>query len=255
MDLLTLVSAFTYGLTSSLTLCFATCLPFYIPVLFGYGDDRIKGLMLSMGFAVGRFAGYLSLGVVAAFLGSAFIGFFNDTFPKISTLVILIFGFLTIFYGIVVLAKVEPRIFGKGRCKNYIDKTTKSSNPLIGTLFLGFVSTITPCVPVFTFLLLPFALGKIWETAIVTFAFGLGANAAFIALGIAVGFGMENAKVKFDKVKRPLEIISSGTLLVFGLFYVIWASGPTLFGWSNPSHQLPSIYDLADFVVYIFKGF
>jgi hypothetical protein len=46
MDLLSLSSAFMYGLSSSLTLCLASCLPFYMPVLMGFGEDPKKGLIL-----------------------------------------------------------------------------------------------------------------------------------------------------------------------------------------------------------------
>ena len=78
VDLFNLVSAFIYGLSSSLTLCLATCLPVYLPILFGYGKDAKTGLKLSLGFGAGRFAGYFILGGVAAVLGSAFIPNFDS---------------------------------------------------------------------------------------------------------------------------------------------------------------------------------
>ena len=53
-----------YGLSSSLTLCLASCLPVYLPILAGYGHDESKGIRLSIGFAVGRFAGYFFLGII-----------------------------------------------------------------------------------------------------------------------------------------------------------------------------------------------
>jgi len=106
-------------------------------------------------------------------------------------------------------------------------------------------------VPVFTFLLLPFALGKTIETSVVTVAFGLGANAAFIVLAALVGLGMENVDERFNEARRPLETLSAAALLAFGMFYMAWALGPTLFGWGNPSHQLPTIYEFIDFIRYL----
>jgi cytochrome c biogenesis protein CcdA len=251
MDILTLVSAFTYGLSSSLSLCLASCLPFYMPILFGFGDNPRRGLTLSLGFAAGRFAGYLMLGAVAATLGAAFIGFFSNTYPAISSWVIFAFGLATIFYGVLILARAEAKVLGEKRCRTFLGRAERMGNPLFGTIMLGFVSTITPCVPVFTFLLLPFALGKVWETAIVTVAFGLGANMAFIVIGLAVGFGVKNVRERFQAAKKPLEDLSAATLIVFGLFYLAWAAGPMLFGWSNANYALPTLYDFADFVKYM----
>ncbi len=251
MDYLNIYAAFAYGLSSSLSMCLASCLPFYLPVLLGFGQDGRRGLVLSLGFAAGRFAGYFLMGGIAASLGGAFIGFFNETFPLASTWVMLGFGLLTMFYGTLILAGSKPRLFGERACMSYLSSTRRLNNPVAATAALGFVSTITPCVPVFTFLLLPFALGKVVETALITVAFGLGANAAFILIGVAAGFGVKNVRERFAALRRPLEAVSAATLMVFGLFYVLWASGPTLFGWSNASYTLPTVYDFLAFVTYV----
>ncbi|MBU0761889.1 MAG: sulfite exporter TauE/SafE family protein [Candidatus Altiarchaeota archaeon] len=251
MDALTLYSAFVYGLTSSLSLCLASCLPFYMPVLLGFGKGTRNGLMLSLGFVVGRFLGYFSLGAVAAFLGGAFISFFSGVFPQFSAAVVFVFGAVSVFYGSIVLAKAQLKVLGGKRCKTYFISARKYGNPIVGTFFLGFVSTITPCVPVFTFLLLPFALGKVFETSFVTIAFGLGANMVFIFMGVAVGFGLEGVQDRFNNVRRPLEVISALVLIVFGIFYSLWALGPYVFGWGNTNYVLPSLYDFVDFLNYL----
>jgi len=253
MDFINVYAAFAYGLSTSLSLCLASCMPFYLPVLLGFGEDQRKGFILSLGFAAGRFTGYFLMGAIAAALGGAFIGFFNDTFPSASTWVMLGFGLLTMFYGTLILAGSQPRLFGERTCKSYISTTRRLNHPVAATAALGFVSTITPCVPVFTFLLLPFALGRVVETAIITVAFGLGANAAFIVIGVAAGFGVKNIRERFATLRRPLETVSAATLIVFGLFYVLWASGPTVFGWSNASYTLPTVYDFWGFVSYLLR--
>jgi sulfite exporter TauE/SafE len=222
-----------------------------MPILFGYGTDPKKGFVLSLGFALGRFAGYFLLGMVAAMLGATFIDFFNNTYPAVSSTVILVFGLITIFYGTVILAKAEIGVFGEKRCRSYLKRTQKLESPILGTIALGFVSTITPCVPVFTFLLLPFALGKVVDTAFLTVAFGLGANMAFIAIGVAMGFGVKNVRERFTVAKRPLEVLSAAILVLFGLFYVIWALGPQVFGWANSNYTLPTVYDFIAFVKYV----
>ncbi|MBS1266299.1 MAG: hypothetical protein MAG795_00266 [Candidatus Woesearchaeota archaeon] len=244
------VTAFMYGLTSSVTLCLVACLPVYLPILFGYGDDAKKGAKLALGFAVGRFIGYFTLGTVAALMGAAFLYFFQNTFPKISTWLVFIFGFLTIFYGIMVLAKAKLKFFNHKSCKNMLSKSKRFDNPFVGSGILGFASTITPCVPVFTFLLLPFALGKVFKTSVITIAFGLGANVVFLAIGILVSFGMKNINQRFHNVKRKLEIFSGITLIVFGMFYILWSTGPILFGWEYQNYVLPTAIDFVDF----FKG-
>lgn len=248
VDTLNLMPAFVYGLSSSLTLYLAACLPVYLPILFGYADDQKKGLKLSIGFGIGRFVGYFLLGSIAALLGAAFIHFFNNTFPKISMWLIFAFGLLTIFYGTLILAKAEFKLFKKESCKTYINKTKGAGNPFIASGTLGFVSTITPCVPVFTFLLLPFAVGKIWETSLTTVFFGLGANIIFIGIGVFVALGIKNIQKKFYQWKRKLELFSGVTLIVFGLFYLIWATGPLLFNWQYQNFVLPTIFDLFNFI-------
>ncbi|MFH1722791.1 MAG: sulfite exporter TauE/SafE family protein [Candidatus Altiarchaeota archaeon] len=240
-----------YGLSSSLTLCLASCLPVYLPILLGYGDNPKKGFTLSIGFAVGRFFGYFILGIIAALIGAAFLDFFESTFPSISTNIVLVFGLLTIVFGFFILSKTEISVFGNHRCKVYFHKVEKFNNPLIGAGFLGFVSTITPCVPVFTFLLLPFAMGKVWETSIITVFFGLGANVVFVVIGLAIALGMKNVKERFLGMKRGLEVASGVTLIIFGIFYVVWSLGPMVFGWGNQSFILPSYYDLIDLVQYL----
>ncbi len=240
--------AFTYGLSSSLTLCLASCLPVYLPILFGYGDDAKKGFKLSLGFAIGRFLGYITLGMIAAALGAAFFHFFNNIFPKVSTWLIFIFGILTIFYGTLILAKAEFKMFHKKSCKSYLKNTNKANNPFFAAGFLGYISTITPCVPVFTFLLLPFALGKIFDTTLLTVAFGLGANVVFIVIGVMVAVGMKNVQNNFHQWKRRLEVVSGVILIIFGFFYIIWVLGPLLFHWQYNNFVLPTAFDFIDFL-------
>src|SRR3989338_6421474 len=250
VELVNLISAFTYGLTSSLTLCLASCLPVYLPLLFGYAEDHKKGLKISIGFGIGRFIGYFFLGILAAIMGATFIYFFKDTFPKISIWIVFFFGLLTIFYGTLILAKVNFMILKEQSCKNYMNKTKSLNRPGIGAGIPGFVSTVTPCVPVFTFLLLPFALGNIWETSFITIAFGLGANLIFIVLSIFVVLGIKNLKEKFALWKRKLELFSGIILIVFGLFYLIWAMGPLFFNWTYLNYTLPTIFDFINFIKY-----
>jgi cytochrome c biogenesis protein CcdA len=234
-----------------MTLCLASCLPVYLPILFGYGDDVKKGAKLALGFAVGRFIGYFTLGLIAALLGRAFFDFFNRIFPKFSIGIIFLFGLLTIFYSSLLFAKVE--IFENKACKAYMKNTKNFNSPFFASGSLGFVSTITPCVPVFTFLLLPFAIGKIFDTTMITIAFGLGANIIFLVIGILVAFGMKNFKEKFAKFRRLLEIFSAITLLIFGLFYVIWSIGPLFFNWKYDNFVMPTILDFWSFIRYLFR--
>ncbi len=252
VSLVAALGAFTYGLSTSTTLCFASCLPVYLPILVGYGDSVRKGFRLSLGFAVGRFIGYFILGVAAALMGAAFIDFFQYTFPGISATVLLAFGLLTVLYGVLMLSKSGFTFLGRGRCKMYVDRVGGYGSPLLGAGLLGFVSTITPCVPVFTFLLLPFAMGKVLETAVITVFFGLGANVVFILLGVAAAFGVENISERFEVVKRKLEVFSGFALIVFGLFYVLWSLGPSL-GWGNQYYALPSVYDFIAFLKHLLQ--
>jgi len=253
VGLVEFVGAFVYGLSSSLSLCLASCLPVYLPILAGYGDDVRKGVRLSIGFAVGRYVGYFILGIVAALMGAAFLDFFENRYPKVSAAIVLLFGFLTIIMGLLMLSKAKFGFFGQRKCKTYFDKVGRFASPLVGAAVLGFISTITPCVPVFTFLLLPFALGNIWDTTVITVAFGLGANVAFIAIAVAMSLGIKNVNQRFQNVKRKIEVVSAATLIVFGLFYIVWSLGPAAFGWGNQNYVLPSFFDFVDFLRY-FSG-
>jgi len=59
---------------------------------------------------------------------------------------------------------------------------------------------------------------------------------------------MRNIKEKFYQWKRRLEIFSAITLIVFGFFYLIWATGPLLFDWQYQNFVLPTIFDFFGFV-------
>jgi len=247
-SIIDLIGAFTYGLSSSLTLC----LPVYLPILAGYGDDVKKGVRLSIGFALGRFSGYFTLGILAALMGGAFLGFFENTYPGISSKIVAVFGLTTVLMGVLMLSKTKIGFFGEKRCQTYMGKMERINNPFLGSGFLGFISTITPCVPVFTFLLLPFALGKVWETAFITIAFGFGANIVFIVIAVAMALGVKNVHERFQTAKKGMELTSALALIVFGTFYMIWAVGPALFGWANNNYALPTAFDFMDFVKYLF---
>jgi len=249
VELINISSAFTYGLSSSLALCLASCLPIYLPILFSHGEN--KGFRISIGFAIGRYAGYTFLGIIAAILGATFLDFFNNILPKISIWIIFIFGLFTIIFGILILVKKEINIKEKN-CKTNITKLRTANNPLLASVSFGFISTITPCIPVFTFLLLPFAIGKnIGETVLITVAFGLGANIVFIILSILIGFGMKHLKEKFYRWKRKLEIFSVIFLIIFGLFYLFWSIGPLFFNWQYKNFILPTIFDFLKFIKYL----
>jgi sulfite exporter TauE/SafE len=206
---------------------------------------------LSLGFAAGRFLGYFTLGIIAALMGGAFLGFFENTYPSISSWIVAIFGLSTILMGVFMLSKTKIGFFGEKRCQTYMGRMQKFNNPLVGSGFLGFISTITPCVPVFTFLLLPFALGRVWETAAITVAFGFGANIVFIVIAVAMSLGVKNINEMFQEAKKGMEVVSALALIVFGTFYMLWAGGPVLFGWANNNYALPTAFDFMDFVKYL----
>src|SRR3989338_4754100 len=128
VELINISSAFTYGLSSSLALCLASCLPIYLPILFSHGEN--KGFRISIGFAIGRYAGYTFLGIIAAILGATFLDFFNNILPKISIWIIFIFGLFTIIFGILILVKKEINIKEKN-CKTNITKLRTANNPLL----------------------------------------------------------------------------------------------------------------------------
>lgn len=244
-------SAFMYGLSHSLGACLYSCLPVYMPIIVGYGDSPEKGFKLSLGFAAGRFTGYFLLGIAAAFLGAAFIDFFSTVFPRIGTAVLALFGLVTLFYGAIVLSRTGlPALSGR-HCSALRERTQGYDNPYLAAYLLGLTSTVTPCVPIFTFLLLPFALGRVWETIPVTIAFGLGANVPFVVIGVALAMGVQNVKQRFDDWRPRLELFSGLMLLVFGAIYLLWALGPTLLGWQVTSFTIPDVRDIAALATYV----
>ncbi|MDP6627658.1 MAG: sulfite exporter TauE/SafE family protein [Methanopyri archaeon] len=244
-------SAFMYGLSNSLGACLYSCLPVYMPIIVGYGDSPKKGFKLSLGFAAGRFTGYFLLGIAAAMLGAAFIDILSTTFPRISNVVLAILGFVTFLYGAIVLSRSGLPALSGHYCAAFRDRTRGIDNPYIAAYLLGLTSTVTPCVPIFTFLLLPFALGRVWETVPVTIAFGLGANIPFIVIGVGLALGVQNVKQRFDTWRPRLELFSGLMLLLFGAIYILWALGPVLFGWQVTSFALPDVRDIIALVTYV----
>ncbi|MDP7081544.1 MAG: sulfite exporter TauE/SafE family protein [Candidatus Undinarchaeales archaeon] len=243
--------AFMYGLSNALGACLYSCLPVYMPIIVSYGDSPEKGFKLSLGFAAGRFTGYFLLGIAAAMLGAAFIDILSTTFPRISNVVLAILGFVTFLYGAIVVSRTGLPAISGHYCAAFRDRTRGIDNPYLAAYLLGLTSTVTPCVPIFTFLLLPFALGRVWETVPVTLAFGLGANIPFIVIGVGLALGVQNVKQRFDTWRPRLELFSGLMLLLFGAIYVLWALGPILFGWQVTSFALPDVRDIIALVTYI----
>lgn len=236
--LLALGSAFSFGLSHAFGACLYSCLPVYLPVLLGYGDDPRRGLGLSLGFAAGRFAGYLLLGAAAAWLGAGFIDLFESDFPRIGSWAVSLLGLVSVAQGALLLARTRPRLLGEGRCESLLARARPLDRPALSAATLGFVSTITPCVPVFTFLLLPFALGRVTETVPVTLAFGLGANLPFIAIGVGVALGVRSLPDRLAACRRRLEQASGAALVAFGLAYLV------LGGWYGV-YAIPDIRAIA----------
>ena len=66
-----------------------------------------------------------------------------------------------------------------------------------------------------------------------------------------MALGVKNVNERFQAAKKSMELVSALALMVFGVFYLLWAAGPYMFGWANNNSALPTAFDFTDFVKYM----
>ncbi len=165
---------FTLGVTSGVG-CALTCIPILAPRIAGDTPYLRGALVTSATFSVGRFFSYMLLGVGVSLLGQTFIGqaLQTDMYP----VALCVLGIVMVAYGLSLLSGMR---IGISRYCRYF-KGQKI------TLFLGFTSSFSFCVPLVVALTYVVGVDSLLVAVLFMAAFWLGTAVYMTAVGTLVG--------------------------------------------------------------------
>jgi sulfite exporter TauE/SafE len=176
--------------------CFIFCLPVYLGASINNRNNSIVNFSY---FTIGRFAAYLSVGVVAPLIGKQFLQIsYFDPVAKIIT------GILLLYWG--VKGFTEKNKMKKN--KNCPIKKSSSLNPIAA----GFLTGISPCPPFLAGIALAMSGGSVNTGAIFFTGFFISTTLflmPFFAVGIL-------------KYKEELKIISQFISIISGALFSIY---------------------------------
>lgn len=186
--------------------CAALCLPILTPQIAARYPSSKKGLYASILFSIGRFASYLTLGILAGFFG----GMILLNTQSLTAPIVLILGCLLVFQGFAASVRSDTKI-GLEMCRYLgVDRST---------LVLGFLAGLRPCLPLITAVIYSATLANVAESALFMTSFWLGSSIYTFAIGIITGTltGMASLHINMERIKR----ISGIALIVVGIVFLI----------------------------------
>lgn len=152
-----ILSLFFLGLLYGATTCSITCLPYLSPYLLATGKGFKDGILSSFTFVLGKLFTYALLGSLAGYLGYMFI-------TENSSNVRFIQGVTLITAGL------SLPFINSGGCY----KKTQIMSRAASLFTLGVSTSLIPCLPLLTVLLLAAREGSVTWGLIYGFIYGLG---------------------------------------------------------------------------------
>lgn len=188
--------------------CMSLCLPVLAPHIAIEHPGVKKGLLASILFSLGRLPSYLILGVVFGLFGGMIVSEYLLTAP-----VTLVLGCLLVFYGVFTAMGYHRKI--DSRACRYL-RTGRS------TVFLGFLASFKPCLPLLSAVAYSTTLGNVPESLLFMMSFWLGSSLLTVILGAATGGlgSIASVHITTERVRRICGIalaIIGFTLLAEGI--------------------------------------
>jgi sulfite exporter TauE/SafE len=168
-----LLIGLSLGLTSGVG-CGITCIPILVPRVAGGGPGLGRALATTISFSVGKFVSYSILGVLVSLLGRAALEQFGST--DFHPIILFVLGIVMVAYGISLTGGV--RLSFTKYCHYFNGNHT--------TLFLGFVSSFSLCVPLIVSLVYVMDLGDLMLGMLFMTTFWLGTTIYMLAVGALV---------------------------------------------------------------------
>jgi len=149
-----------------------------------YAQHSDKNFVAHSLYNLGRLTTYLTLGVLAAWLGASIDGFME--FGKFSALLV---GSVLIAAGIIQLVKGRivffPSLLGcLGKMVGSIGKPLFKSSGAVKPFLIGLITTLLPCGWLYAFVALALASADPQKAVVIMFFFWLGTLPAMVAVGV-----------------------------------------------------------------------
>lgn len=218
MEDVNLLTGFTAGLLSFLTLCVLPMVPVYLMYLTGsfkmdsLKDERWKTFSRSLSFVLGFTIVFVLLGLSATALGK-FLITNKATLRKIGAVMVIVFG--------LIMTKIIK--FKKLKKRNYM----KLQDGFFGSVLMGMAFSIgwSPCFGPVVGMILSIAAQKdtLLKGAVLLFSYSLGLGIPFIISGFFAGairnyFNRHTLKMDLINKITGFVMIIFGILMYFDLF-------------------------------------
>lgn len=196
--------SFLEGIITFVSPCLLPMIPIFITYFAGGGERKLrKTLACSIGFVLGFTFVFISMGVLAASLGTFL--------SKYQTIVNIVLGLIVIFFGLNYMGVFQLELF-KAKQRN-ID--TSNMNFFTALVF-GLIFSLgwTPCVGTFVgvALLMAAQQGSVLVGFAMLLCYSIGLGIPFILSAVLI----DSLKNAFAFIKRNYKVINfvSGALLV-----------------------------------------
>jgi len=193
---------FILGLSTG-AVCIAYCGPVLVPYLMGEGKSALKNTVIVALFLSGRLAAYLLVGILAGFLGEAFLqtSGFKNILMGIANMALSVMLLLYGFYRFkeVCLGKSQPMI----------EKMVGARWPYLVPLAGGAITGINICPPFLLAFTQAASLHQMADSVFYFFMFFIGTSLYFIPFPF----------IGFFKRQQVLRIIGKFAAIFAGLYY------------------------------------
>ncbi|MDH4100442.1 MAG: sulfite exporter TauE/SafE family protein [Nitrospirota bacterium] len=205
------INLFLIGAVYGFTTCSLTCLPYLAPYMMGVGGGFKGGMRSSLFFVFGKVATYAAVSGAAAMLGQELI-------KKNEHDVRVFIGLSLVVVGVLLFMGKE------GGCKpNPLSRLMHSASGRKSHLFvLGILTSLIPCVPLSSLLLLSAKSGSVTTGAAYGFVYGAGLILSpLILAGGFFAFVSERIRMEIPDMRVVLRRVSAAVLIATGVIAAV----------------------------------
>lgn len=202
--------SFMLGLTSGLTVCSWSCLPYIGPYIIGSKTGFSSGVRAVLMFSLGKLISYALLGALAGYLGNKVLEYSR------SGLASTVLALLIIWLG--------DTLFFKTKCRNG-KATSKIQHDtyLLPLLFLGITAGMAPCLPLSGVLLSAAASHSVIKGFWTTILFGMGTTISpLIIIGGMMGWFSGGLSRKIPQYSPLFQKICGLILVSLGIRLLVF---------------------------------
>lgn len=207
-----ILTGFSIGVIGNIH-CIAMCGPLALSLPIHQYNNAKKIIAITY-YNFGRAISYTMLGIVFGLIGNSFSLFgLQQALSIVAGIVLLLLTFSNFF--------ASKKIFFIEKFKSLVQQklatALQQNNSTFSYLFVGFLNGLLPCGLVYIAITTALAMGNVYYSMLVMFAFGIGTFPLMISLlllGNNISFALRN---KFKKVAPVLVSVLACLLILRGL--------------------------------------